>query len=68
MKLIVAPHFQVGMSRDLKGSDVIVMPNEGIKSGKGVTLGELYFDVPKLKKMMNNVGVVGKDGYKKLDG
>ena len=56
------------MSRDLKGSDVIVMPNEGIKSGKGVTLGELYFDVPKLKKMMNNVGVVGKDGYKKLDG
>jgi hypothetical protein len=56
------------MSKDLNGSDVIIMKSEGIKSGKGIQLGELYFDLPKLKKMLSNVGIVGKDGYKKLDG
>ena len=59
---------QVGMSKDLNGSDVIIMKPEGAKSGKGIQLGELYFDLQKLKKLLNNVGVVGKDGYKKLDG
>ncbi len=59
---------KVGMSKDLNGSDVIIMKSEGIKSGKGIQLGELYFDLQKLKKMLSNVGIVGKDGYKKLDG
>ena len=44
------------------------MKSEGSKTGRGVHLGELYFDLTKLKKMLNNVGIVGKDGYKKLDG
>jgi hypothetical protein len=56
------------MARNLTGSDVLVPTEDGGKSEKGIRVGELYFDVTKLKKLLNNVGVVGKDGYKKLDG
>ena len=56
------------MARNLTGSDVIVLTEDGGKSDKGIRVGEFYFDVPKLKRLLNNVGVVGKDGYKKLDG
>ena len=46
----------------------MVMNQEDSKNGKGIPLGELYFDVVKLKKMMNKIGIVGKDGNKKLEG
>ena len=58
----------MGLTKDLTGSDVMAMNQEDSKNGKGIPLGELYFDVVKLKKMLNNIGIVGKDGNKKLEG
>ena len=53
---------QVGLSKDLFGSDLEVKAS----SGKPMPLGDLYFDPIKLKTHLHSVGKVGKQGAKKL--
>ena len=53
---------QVGLSRDLYGSDLHAKST----SGKSIPVGELYFDLSKLKAHLQSVGKVGKQGAKKL--
>lgn len=53
---------QVCLSSDLAGSDVQTKS----KNGKVVALGEIYFDLNKLRAHLQTVGKVGKQGAKKL--
>lgn len=54
---------QVGLSRDLFGSGLEVKIET---PGKAIPVGELYFDINKLRAHLQNVGKVGKEGAKKL--
>ncbi len=38
------------------------------ETGRFLTVGEMYFDLPTLKTHLEMVGKVTKDGKKKLDG
>ena len=53
---------QVGLTKDLFGSDLEVKS----KAGLSLPLGDLYFDAAKLKAHLHTVGKVGKQGAKKL--
>lgn len=53
---------QVCLSSDLAGGDVQTKSN----GGKVVSLGEIYFDLNKLRAHLLTVGKVGKQGAKKL--
>jgi hypothetical protein len=53
---------QVGLSKDLYGSDLMAKTS----TGKPIPAGDLYFDNNKLNAHMSNVGRVGKEGAKKL--
>ena len=52
----------VGLSSDLFGNESQIKTG----SGKTIPIGELYFDLSKLKIHLQNVGKVAKEGAKKL--
>lgn len=56
---------QVGLSKNLEGSDIQVVRNKS--NGRFLTVGEMYFDMPTLKNHLEQVGKVSKDGQKKLE-
>lgn len=54
----------VGLSKSLEGSDIQVLrPTNGTKF---LSVGEMYFDLPRLNNMLEQIGKVTKDGEKKL--
>ena len=53
----------VGLSSDLFGNESQIKTGT---SGKTVPIGDLYFDISKLKIHLQNVGKVAKEGAKKL--
>ena len=53
----------VGLSSDLFGNESQIKTTG---SGKAIPIGELYFDISKLKIHLQNVGKVAKEGAKKL--
>ena len=53
---------QVGLSSDLFGTE----SQAKTTSGKAIQIGELYFDLIKLKTHLQNVGKVAKEGARKL--
>lgn len=60
---------QVGLSKNLEGSDIQVIRNNKAAStggGRFLTVGEMYFDLPTLKNFLSQVGKVSKDGHMKL--
>ena len=67
---------QVGLSKDLVAGEIKVKKAAATTPGGGgggkstaltVTVGELYFDVSKIKAHLANVGQVGKGGAQKLE-
>lgn len=56
---------QVGMSKNLEGSDIQMIKRA--PGGGFATVGDMYFDLPTLQNKMSQVGRVTKDGERKLE-
>eukprot|EP00094_Tigriopus_californicus_P004958 TCALIF_04774-PA protein Name:"Similar to nek8 Serine/threonine-protein kinase Nek8 (Danio rerio)" AED:0.11 eAED:0.12 QI:30/0.66/0.28/0.85/0.83/0.71/7/0/1060 len=56
---------QVGMSKNLEGSDIQMIKRA--PGGGFATVGDMYFDLPTLQNKLSQVGRVTKDGERKLE-